>query len=70
MPIFGGSGEDKANKTRIDINNTGTKRNINGGGGNSGITNGKIKTNIATTTMKMNDLLLNINRFNIYDMCI
>ena len=66
MLIFGLFGGDKAKKMRIDIINTGTKRNINGGGGNSGITKGKSKSNIVSTTIKMNDLLLkylNINFF-------
>ncbi|XVF56280.1 hypothetical protein PTKIN_Ptkin06aG0106400 [Pterospermum kingtungense] len=53
-------------KMRINIINTGTKRSINGGGGNSGITKGKAKSKIVSITIKINDLLqkyLNIKFF-------
>ncbi|PPR89251.1 hypothetical protein GOBAR_AA31432 [Gossypium barbadense] len=57
MPIFGYLDGDKAKQTRSDINNTGMKRSINGGGGNSGITNGETKSNVVRRNIKTNELV-------------
>lgn len=57
MLIFGDLDGDEAKQTRTDINNTGSKRSMKGGGRNSGITNGETKSNVVRRSMKRNELL-------------
>lgn len=56
--ILGSCDGDKAKKNRTTKIKTGSRRNIQGGGGNGGRTSGSNKTDTVNITMTMIDLTL------------